>query len=643
MNNLPYEVIGVMPAQFDFTSETEELWTPIAFTAERKAQHDEHYLQVYGRLADGATSANALEQLTSNAARLQTAYPRDDQDLAFMVRGVTEEFVGDYARRLYILLGAVGFVLLIACGNIANLLLARAAARSGELAIRTALGAGRARIVRQLLTESVVLALLAAATGVALAAWGVRALIAAAPKGVPRLEQTRLDPSVLAFALLTAVVSALLFGLAPALRAARTDVQSVLKEGGRGAGLRGGRDRLRTGLIAAEVAIALLLLVGAGLLIRSSLALQHVDKGFDPTGVLSAAMSLPESEYAAPERIVSTFQRLAEAAGQLPGVQAAGLTSQVPMGSGGNGNGLLPEGRPFDLKSAISSRLRIVTPGYLEAMRIPVVRGRGLSTSDRRGGQKVMVINEALAQAAFGDGDPIGRRIACCEPAADGKSPDYKVVVGVVRDVRWRGPGQVPGAEFYLPVDQVPDAAWSWLQRTMYVAVRTSIDPASLSIPLRAAAASIAPGVPLFNVRTMEQRIGESLATARFNTLLLTLLGGVGLVLAVLGIYGVIAYFVTRRTQEIGVRMALGASRRDVIVLVVKQAALPVGLGISCGLAASAALTRVLSGQLFGVSPGDPLTYAVVALVLAAVGLVATLAPALRAANVDPTRALQSN
>jgi hypothetical protein len=254
-----------------------------------------------------------------------------------------------------------------------------------------------------------------------------------------------------------------------------------------------------------------------------------------------------------------------------------------------------------------------------------------------------MVINEALSQAAFGDGDPIGKRIACCEAGPDGKSPDYKVVVGVVRDVRWRGPAQVPGPEFYLPLDQAPVAAWSWLQRTLYLAVRTSIDPASLTTPLRIAAASVAPGVPLFNVRTMQQRIGESMATAKFNTLLLTLLGGVGLVLAMLGIYGVIAYFVTRRTQEIGVRMALGADRRDVIALVVKQVAVPVGLGIGLGLAASFALMRVLSGQLFGVTAGDPLTYVIVAALLAAVAVMASLAPAVRAANVDPTRALQSN
>jgi putative ABC transport system permease protein len=641
MNNQPYDVIGVMPAQFDLMDGSEQLWTPIAFTAERKAQHDEHYLQVYGRLADGATIGSALEQLSANAARLRKLYPKEDQQLTFLTQRLSEQFVGDYARRLYILLGAVAFVLLIACSNIANLLLARGAARSVELAIRGALGAGRARIVRQLLTESVVLAVLSAVTGVVLAGWSIRLLIAVAPAGVPRLDQTRLEPTVLAFALLTAVVSALLFGLAPALRAARTDTQSVLKEGGRGAGTQAIRDRLRTALIAGEIAVALVLLVGAGLLIRSSVALQRVDKGFDPTGVLSAALALPRAEYQSPERIVSTFERLVDVAGQLPGARTAAITSQVPMGGGGNSNGLIPEGRPLEMKSAIPSQLRIVTPGYFDVMRISIVRGRSLSADDRRGGQKVMVINESLAEAAFGKNDPIGRRIACCEPGPDGQTPDYKVVVGVVRDVRWRGPGRVPSAEFYLPLAQAPTDAWNWLQQTMYVAVRTSIEPASLSTPLRSAAASVAPGVPFFNIRTMEQRIGESLATARFNTLLLTLLGGVGLLLAVLGIYGVIAYFVTRRTQEIGVRLALGASRLDVIGLVVKQATVPVGLGIGGGLAVSFALTRVLSGQLFGVSAGDPLTYGAVALLLAGVALLATLAPALRAASVDPTRALQ--
>jgi putative ABC transport system permease protein len=643
LNGTPYEVIGIMPAHFDFTDQSEELWVPIAFTPERKATHDEHYLQIYGRLKPGATAEQALAELQRNGLQLQKLFPRDNPDLSFLTEGVMEELVGDYGNRLFVLLGAVAFVLLIACGNIANLLLARGAARSGELAIRAALGAGRGRIVRQLLTESVVLALISAAAGIALAAWGIHALVAAAPAGIPRLERTSLDLIVLGFALLIALTSAILFGLAPALRAAKTDIQSVLKEGGRGSSTGGVRDRLRTALIVGELAIALVLLVGAGLLIRSSVALQRVNTGFDPSRVLSARLSLPRTEYTEHERVAATWNRLAETARLIPGVQSAGLTSQVPMGGGGNGNGLLPEGRPVDGKNTIASRLRIVTSGYLETMRIPILKGRSIAPSDRRGQQRIMVISESLANAAFPGQDAIGKRIACCEQAADGKGPDYKVVVGVVGDVRSRGPGEAPSPEFYMPVDQVPLEAWDWIQRTMYVALRSEMDPMSLAPPLRAVTGQIAPGVPLFNIRTMEERLRESLATSRFNTLLLTLLGIIGLVLAAVGIYGVIAYFVTRRTQEIGVRMALGATRGDVVRLIVRQAAWPVAIGIGVGLVMSSLLTRVLSAQLFGVSPDDPATFIAVALALGAIALLASLLPAGRAASVDPTKALHSN
>ena len=642
LNGAPHDIIGVMPAAFDFTMLSEELWVPIAFTDERKAEHDEHYLQVYGRLLPGVSADAARSELQAAAMRLRTDFPEDNPVLSFTTMTALEELVGDYRRRLLTMLGAVAFVLLIACGNIANLLLARGAVRSGELAVRAALGAGRGRIARQLLTESLVLAAIAAAAGLALASWGIRALVAAAPQGVPRLEQTAIDPVVLAFCIGIAVVCALLFGLAPAMRAAKADVQSILKEGGRSAGLGGVRDRLRTTLIAAELALALLLLVGAGLLIRSSLALQRVDTGFNPSGVLSARLSLPATQYSDPAHTALTFARLAEAAARVPGVERAGITSQVPMGGGGNGNGLIPEGKPFDLKNAIQSRLRIVTPGYLDAMGIPVVRGRDLNDGDRAGSMKVMLISESLAAAAFPDQDPIGKRIACCEPGPDGTGPSYKAVVGVVRDVRWRGPGEPPAPEFYLPLDQVPAAAWTWLQNTMYVVVRTSLEPASLSAGLRSAAKDIAPGVPLFNMRTMEERLADSLAAARFNTLLLSLLGAIGLVLAAVGIYGVIGYFVTRRTREIGVRMALGASRGSVIALVVRQAAWPVGGGIAIGLIAAALLTRVLTTELVGVSAGDPLTFVAVAGILATVALVASLVPARRAASVDPTRALQT-
>ncbi len=643
VNERPYEIIGVMPASFDITVQSEDLWVPIAFTPERKAMHDEHYLSIFGRLQPDASPGRALEELKQNGERLRTAFPKDNAELSFTVVPAQEDLVGPNSRRLYTLLGAVVFVLLIACGNIANLLLARGAARSGELAIRTALGAGRARIARQLLTESVVLAVLSAGVGLALAAWGIRALVASAPPGIPRLEQTTLDPVVLGFTLAVAVASALLFGLAPALRAARTDVQTALKAGGRSAGMGGVRDRLRTGLIVAELAVALVLLVGAGLLIRSSLALQRVNPGFDPTGVLSLRMALPAAVYSDRQKVVQTLERISEAAQAIPGAETAAITTQVPMGPGGNGNGLIPEGVAFDMKNAIASRLRMVTPGYFETMRIPIVKGRGFSDADRFGGLKVMVISEALANAAFPGQDPLGRRIACCEPGPDGKSPDFKTVIGVAGDVRSRGPGEAPSPEFYLPIDQVPAVAWDWIQRTTYVVVRTQMDPQAMANPVRTAVRDIAPGVPLFQIRTMEERLGESMATAQFNALLLAILGLIGLVLAASGIYGVIAYFVTRRTQEIGVRMALGATRRDVMALVFRQAAWPVALGIAAGVGLSALLTRVLSQQLFGVSAVDPLTFVAVVGTLAAVAAVASLVPAGRAASVDPTRALHTN
>ncbi|HMC78216.1 MAG TPA: ABC transporter permease [Vicinamibacterales bacterium] len=637
-----YRVLGVMPASFDLTADSEELWVPIAFTAERKATHDEHYLTVYGRLKPGVSRQQALRDLTRLVPGIQVVDPKHTQQLGFMVIPMTDDVVGDYRGRLFVLLGAVSFVLLIACGNLANLLLARGAARSGELAIRAALGAGRARIVRQLLTESLLLALSASILGLALAQIGIRVLVSMSPPGVPRLEQAGLDGQVIAFTIGVALVCALIFGLAPAMRAARTDVQTGLRSAGRSAGSGGVRDRLRTALIAGELALALLLLSGASLLIQSAIALQRVPPGFNAEGVLSARLSLPADQYGTATQAQQAFEAILEQARAIPGVRAAGITSQVPRGRGGNGNGLIPEGRTPDAANAIGSRLRMVTPGYFDAMGIPITRGRALTDQDRRGGLKVMVISEALARAAWPDQDPIGRRIICCEAAPDG-GPDYKTVVGVAGDVRSNAPGDAPTPEFYLPIAQVPPEAWTWIQRTMYVVVRTPGDPSSAGGSLREAVRRVAPDVPLFDVRTMEERLGASLSTARFNMTLLTLLGGIGLLLAAIGIYGVMGYFVTRRTQEIGVRMALGATRADVVRLIVRQAAAPVAIGLAAGVLASLALTSVLQAQLFGVSPRDPLTLMGAAVLLAVVGLVASLVPARRAASIDPTRALRAS
>ena len=643
MNDQTYDVIGVMPRAFDYTAESEELWVPIAFTPERKATHDEHYLQIFGRLTPEATREQAIAAMQQNAERLRVQFPRDAGELAFTATSALDDLAGNYSGRLYTLLGAVGFVLLIACGNVANLLLAKGAARQGELAVRAALGAGRWRIARQLLTESAVLALISAAAGLALATWGISALTAAAPPGVPRLDQASIDPVVIGFTLGVALLSTFVFGLAPALRAARSDMLATLKEGGRGAGMGGVRDRLRTTLIVAELAVALLLLVGAGLLIRSSIALQRVSSGFDPNGVLSARLTLPTPQYADRAKVVQTLERLAETVAHTPGAESAAITSQVPMGPGGNGNGLLPDNVPLDPKNAILSRLRVVTPSYFDTMKIRLIAGRGFTDADRQGALKVMIVSEGLARTAFPNQNAVGHRMACCESGPDGKTPDFKMIVGVAADVRHRGLGQEPTPEFYMPIDQVPAGAWDWIQRSVYIVVRTPLSPDAMTNPVRTAMKEIAPGVPLFQIRTMEQRLADSIATARFNTLLLAILGAIGLLLSAVGVYGVIAYFVTRRTPEIGVRMALGATRRDVVALVFRQAALPVGLGLVAGIALSVGLTRVLSTQLFGVTANDPLTFAIVVGILACVALLASVVPASRAATVDPTKTLRAN
>jgi putative ABC transport system permease protein len=642
MNGTSYTVVGVMPQSFDLTTDSEELWTPIAFTPAQKVLHDEHYLTVYGRLRPGATRAQADQQLEAVAVRLRREFPRDAGELKYTMTPFRDRFVADYDTRLFVLLAAVGVVLLIACGNVANLLLARGAARAREIAVRSALGAGQSRIVRQLLTESVVLALAAAGAGLLLARWFIVAVVAWSPQGVPRLEQARIDPLALGVAVALAFFSSVVCGLAPALRLARTDVHTGLRDGGRGATGGGFRDRLRASLIAGEVALSLLLLFGAGLLIRSALALQQVDPGFDPHGVISARVALPQAAYGDPARIVDTFERMAAETASMPGVSHAALTSFAAMGPGGNTNGLLPDdGRAFDLKNLIPSRLRMITPGFFQTMRIPIVKGRGFDATDRRSGQRAMIVSEALAARAFPGQDPIGKRIGCCEQTPD-KQPVWKVVVGVAGDVRSYGPAIAPRPEFYLPLPQAPDDAWNWTQRVMYIVARTEGDPAALTSPLRAMLARIDPELPLYDVRPMDQRLAGTLETARFNTLLLSLLGGIGLLLAASGIYGVIAYFVSQRTQEIGVRIALGASTASVVRLILAQAMRPVAAGAALGVVAALTASRVIASQLFNVSRTDPLTIGAVVAALVAVALAASAVPARRAAAVDPTRALQS-
>ena len=640
INGLPHAIIGVMPAEFDPTDSREDLWLPIRFTPNQIAEHDEHYLTVVGRLKSGRSIVAAQREMDVIAKQMSIEFPKTNNASGVALRDFAETIVGSYRTRLLVMLGAVWCVLLIACGNVANLLLARGAARAKELAIRTAIGAGRGRIVRQLLTESLVLAMLATAFGLGLAWLAIHVIVGAAPATIPRLAATRLDGGVLLFALAVAVVSSVIFGLVPALRAAGGDLQSSLREGGRAAAA-SVRDRVRAVLVVTEVAVALTLLVGAGLLIRSAIYLNRVNPGFDPRGMLIARVALRPTNDLAQDaaNAEGNFLRFVSELRARPGVQSAAVTSAAPFGGGSGSNGLVPEGKEPTGANIVDSRLRMVSPGYLAAMRIPLIAGRDINEQDVRGGLRVMVVSAAAAKALWPNENAVGKRVHCCEGSPE--DPKLKTVVGVAADVHTGGPTQDIRPEFYIPIAQAPVDAWRWTNRTMTIAVRAqSGNAASLTSTLREVMKSIDPTAPVYNVSTMNELLARSMAEARFHLMLLASLAGVGLLLAAAGIYSVIAYFVTLRTHEIGVRMALGATPRDVMRLLTWSGLRPVlGGAVLGGLLATWA-TRLLRGSLYGVEATDPATFVLVVAVLLVVALVAILVPARRATMVDPTKAL---
>jgi len=641
LNGRTRTVIGVMPPWFDPTTSGEQVWVPAAFTPERKAQHDEHHNRVFGLLKPGASLARARDELNVVQRELNARYPNKNGTRTVTVRPFSEVIVGDYRERLFVTLGAVGFVLLIACANVANLLLARGSVRARELAVRTALGASRARIVRQLLTESAVLGLGSAAIGLAFAYGGMNVLIAAAPTGIPRLGDTRIDFPVLAFAVTVALVSSAVFGLVPSLRASKQDVQSTLREGGRGAG--GGRDSVRQALVVAEVALACTLLAGAGLLVRSALYLQQVKPGFDPRGVVTARVALPEVRYRDPVRALQAFHALSERLATLPGAEAASLASTAPLVGFDFTHGITVEGQPpADLEHTIQAASRFVMPGYLTTVRIPLVRGRDFTPADVAGAQRVALVSETFARRAWPNTDPIGRRFTCCDARAD--DPRWKTVVGVAGDVRSDGPTAGLQPEFYIPLDQMPAEAWDWTGRSMTVIARVDREndtrEAAALAAIRAAVRSVDPGIPVYRVRPMRELVRGATAEARFNTLLLGLLGAVGLVLAMVGIYGVVAYVVVQRTMEVGIRLALGASPGNVVRLLALQGARPILLGIAVGTGLAFVTMRLLRTVVYGVSLVDPTAIAGAAAVLFLVGMAAALVPVRRATRVDPARTI---
>jgi len=638
LNGIEHVVIGVAPASADVMSSDASAWVPIAFTAEERADSRKGYLDVFARLAPGVSMAQAQSEMSAIAKRLETEL-EENRETAVRLSSLTEVFVGTYKSRLLVLLGAVAFVLLIACVNVANLLLARGAARGKEIAIRAALGAGRGRMLRQLFTESVVLGGIGGAIGLGLAFWGVRLLKAAAPDEVPRLDQAGIDFTTLAFAIGATLLSSIVFGIVPALRTARPDLQGSLREGGRGSGAVA-RDRVRQLLVAAEVALSLILLVGAGLLIRSGILLQQVEPGFVTSRVFSAWVALPPAQYESVESVRQAYDRIITELRAVPGVESAAGVTVLPMTGLSASASFIPEGRGDDPSNSVSFNFRIATPGVFRTLRIPIKQGRDFDDRDVVNAPCSIIVNEAAVRKAWPNESAMGKRI----PGLRGPDGQRAMcsVVGIVGDAHDDGLREAVRPQIYFASAQTPAALWNAMQRSMFVIVRTTGEPGAMRKPLQAAVARVDPMLPLFNIRSMDERLSASLATSRFNTMLLTALGIIGLVLAAVGIYGVVAYFVTQRTGEIGLRMALGATPGRVVRLVVGQGMRPVVLGIVIGVALAVAASRLLASLVFGIGTTDPVTFALVPVVLGTVAFVASVVPARRATRVEPTRALQS-
>ena len=637
LNGVSHEVIGVLPASFTHPADA-ELWMPLAPVGQFQelfSARGSFWLTVVGRLRPGVTRAAAQSEMDAIATRLEKAYP-SNAGLGIRLVALHEELVGDVKRPLLILLGAVCFVLLIACANVANLLLTRAASRQRELAIRAALGAARARLVRQLLTESAVLGLLGGAAGLLLAIFTTTWLQTLAPPELPRLSEIAVDRRVLAYAAGASVFTSLLFGLLPALHASRRDSGGQLKEGGRTGtdGRRGGR--VRAALAIGELAIALVLLVGAGLLIRSVIALNSEDPGFATKGVLTLRLQLPSASYGEPARIVNFYEQLIERLEALPGVESAAAGSTVLLSRLPNSAGINIEGRPPLPADATNIPVPYdsVTPEYFSTLQIPLRRGRFFTRADTPQSQQVVIVNESFVKRFFPGEDPLGRRVTFNDPSDP--NTRWQTIVGVVADTKRGGFEREPWAETYFPMAQSPSGR-------AFVLLRTTGDPTALIAAARSALWSIDRNQPIAGIRTVPELLAQREVNRRFTTLLLGVFAGVALVLAVIGTYGVIAHATAQRTQEIGIRMALGADRRRILRLVLAGGIRIAAAGLIIGLAGALGLTHVLSGLLFGVSARDPLTFVVVPATLLVVALAACWIPARRAMRVEPVTALRGD
>ena len=642
LNGKSYTVIGIMPGDFrspgiadsqsgiELQSQT-DLWAPIALTAEQLSKRGDYNLAVMARLKQGVALDQARTEMSNIARRVEAQEPQA-RGFGVNVVSLSEQVVGSIRPALFVMLVAVAFVLLIACANVANLLLARASARQKEIAVRMALGASRSRIVRQLLTESILLSMAGGAIGILLNFWLIDLLLASGPKNIPRLGEINTDSHVLAFTLLISVMTGALFGLAPALHISRPNINESLKEGARG--LPGGahRNLVRAVLVASEVALALVLLVSAGLMIRSFISLSRVGTGFNPDNVLTMKLSLPTSNYPESHQQKTFFRQVIERLKALPGVQSVGAVSALPLSGAEEASGFMVEGRaPSDADNMPMADRRRASPDYFTAMGIPLVNGRYFTDADDQSSAPVAIISESFARRFFFDEDPVGKRIKNGGPAS---TRPWLTIVGVVKDVKHLALDAEPRPQMYMPYLQ---NTWT----TMTMVMRSQSDPASLAAAARSVVREVDKQQPVTDVKSMRQYFSASISERRFNMFLLAVFAVLALILAAVGVYGVMSYSITQRTQEIGIRMALGARQADVLKLVVKQGMIPALAGVAAGLVAAFSLTRLMASLLYGVSATDPATFALVPLMLVAVALASCLAPARRATKIDPMIALR--
>lgn len=634
LNGNPYTVVGVMPPYFrnprPDPRQPTELWMPVSVDLTKRGRRSD-FLSVIARMKPDVSIEQARSEMNTIVGRLEEQYTNANAGWTVEIIPLHERFVGDVKLAMFVLLGAVCFLLLIACANVANLLLARAAAREKEIAIRTALGAARRRLVQQLLTESVALALLGGGIGLLLAVWGIELLTSLGPESIPRINEVSLDRSVLAFTLTVSLVSGIVFGLVPALQASKANLNDALKEGGRsGAESTRGR-RARNVLAISEIALSFVLLIGAGLMLKSFINLEQVNPGFNPARVLTLNLSLPSSKY--PDGTPATagfYKQLFEQVASLPGVESVAAIDSLPL-TGSSVLSFSVEGRPLPPPDKVEdAEVCVITPDYFRALGIPLMNGRPFADQDSENAPAVTLISSTMARRYWPDEDPIGKRITLSNP----QTGPWLTIAGIVGDVHQSTLDAEPYPEMYLAFAQNQ-------RRSMSLVVRASVDPLKLVPAVRSKIGALDKDQPLYNVRTLDQILSESVARPRFNMLLIGIFAVIAIVLAAVGIYSVMSYSVTQRTHEIGIRMALGAQTGEVLRLVVRQGMTVALTGVGLGFGAALLLTRLMASLLFNVTATDPLVFVAISVVLVGVALGACLIPARRAMKVDPMVALR--